>query len=221
MESKRTCFKWSDDTRESLNQQLLDCCSEKSSLEVILILLDHGAEVNISGRFGGWPLHFAVVYGNRALANVLLCEGAYVDAQTSSGVTALHLAAKNGDLTLCRLLLGWEASLTIQGNEGATALHLAAAHGHKEVCRLLLEEKAYIEARTRRDVIVNGKSFGQFTPLHEAVFSGSLGVVELLLAYGADSNATTQDGRTVIGLAKESGNNELVVFLKNYLKKKK
>ncbi len=44
-----------------------------------------------------------------------------------------------------------------------------------------------------------------WTPLHAAAMNGDLTSVELLLAAGADPTATNEEGRSVIDLANESG----------------
>jgi len=44
-----------------------------------------------------------------------------------------------------------------------------------------------------------------WTPLHAAAMNGDLTSVELLLASGADATATNDEGRSVMDLASESG----------------
>jgi hypothetical protein len=71
----------------------LHLCARGGLLNIMEILLRHGADVNarriLSGR----------------------------------GYSALHLAAAGGDLKMCRMLLNYEAELDIRDYDGCTPLH--------------------------------------------------------------------------------------------------
>nr|ACO10933.1 Notch-regulated ankyrin repeat-containing protein B [Caligus rogercresseyi] len=51
------------------------------------------------------------------------------------------------------------------------------------------------------------------TPFHSAVLSGSLPVVKLLLAYGANERVTTRDGFSPLHLASYNGHSEVLNYL--------
>ena len=51
--------------------------------------------------------------------------------------------------------------------------------------------------------------------LHKAVYSGQTAIVELLLAEGADRNATDSDGATPLDLASSEGQTAIVELLLN------
>ena len=91
-------------------------------------LLEYGADINATDRFGRSPLHLAVSYGIYETTEWLLNNGAYVDYQKKNKDTALHIAA-GGDIDLCTLLL-------IRGAE--PPLSLAVKLTHTEVVKLLL-----------------------------------------------------------------------------------
>ena len=180
--------------------------------EVVARLLERGADPNISTRRGVTPLaqaaarrqdtlvelllragasvgslHQAVAAGSPALVRQVLAavpgaERAGVLAAREDGMTVLHLAVKARNKEVVELLLkeGAEVGAVVEST-GATALHLAALQGGLEVVHLLLERGARLEARA-------GDSLYRAMPLYLAAQHGHSGVVEALVAAGADPN---------------------------------
>lgn len=121
-------------------------------------------------------------------------------------------AAKNGDLAQVTALL----DLGRDPDESwlASPLFLAAEEGHFNVCKLLIERGAAIDSRS--------KSFGS-TPLHAAVNSNSLHILQLMMGrsrgdsvvYDADYDALHNDyeGRSPLYLACYHGFLDIVKLL--------
>ena len=57
------------------------------------LLLDHGADTELTSDRGNTPLHAAAANGNRALVELLLARGANAGAMTADGRTPADLAA--------------------------------------------------------------------------------------------------------------------------------
>jgi len=73
-------------------------------LEVVKLLLNHGADVNACQE-GGWtPLQAAAQNGNREIVEVLLAQGADVHARASNNQSALDLALSRGHQEVAALL---------------------------------------------------------------------------------------------------------------------
>ncbi len=142
------------------------------------LLLDAGANVNISGGRYGSPLGVAASCGHSNMVQLLCNRGANVNPPVGEYGCLLDDAAYRGVEATVRLLLGIGANVNERGGLYGCPLG-AAADSHKfKIAQLLLESGA--------DVNLIGGVYG--SPLGTAVFYGAEGIVRLLLLYGADVN---------------------------------
>ncbi|XP_797811.4 uncharacterized protein LOC593232 [Strongylocentrotus purpuratus] len=111
--------------------------------EIVALLLDNGANIEIPVKYGMTPLLAAVDRKHLTTTKLLLARGADVNAQSQNGDTALHLAAYRGSSHLCRLLLEFGASKTFLNNTGKTAQQGADAAGHESIFNLLAQETSH------------------------------------------------------------------------------
>jgi ankyrin repeat protein len=86
--------------------------------------------------------------------------------------------------------------------DGFTALHLAAFFGKPEIARALLDAGASVDAYTKNDFANQ--------PLHAAAAGRHLEACRVLLAAGADVNATQHGGYTPLHEAAQHGDVEMV-----------
>jgi ankyrin repeat protein len=129
--------------------------AERGGLDVLMALLEHGADVNAwnVGR-DVTPLLVAVFEGQQAAVEALLKAGADPNVRSSEGDTPLRACAGVGDLGIAALLLGAGAARTINewgGQAGYTALGLAASRLDIPMMRLLLDAGADPEAPDEDD----------------------------------------------------------------------
>ena len=129
--------------------------SEGGGLDVVLALLEHGADVNAwnVGR-DVTPLLVAVFEGQQAAVEALLKVGADPNVCSSEGDTPLRACAGVGNLGIAALLLSAGAARTINewgGLTGYTALGLAASRLDIPMMRLLLDAGADPEAPDEDD----------------------------------------------------------------------
>jgi ankyrin repeat protein len=106
---------------------------------------------------------------------------------------------------LAELLRADGGIATAFAGDGFTALHLAAFFGQTEPARLLLDAAALPNVVSRNQL--------QVMPLHSAAAGSHLGVARLLVAAGADVNATQRHGYTPLHAAAQNGNAELTELL--------
>lgn len=168
--------------------------SGRGNDEVLLVLLEQGADKDARTIEGFTALHCAAGKGGISCVRILLQAGADANV-TSTGPekqTPLHAAAVLGDASIVEELLKHGANADVGDSEGNTALHITAAIDHVEVARSLLQASTSIEA-TR---------YGSMeTPLHVASSEGSCGVLEALLEAGANVLARNSNGDTPLHCA--------------------
>jgi ankyrin repeat protein len=79
-------------------------------VDLVYLLLEHGAEVNSTTAEGWTPLHLAAHGGFLELAERFLSRGASIEAQAGEGRTPLDLAAQQGQAALVTRLRAFGAA---------------------------------------------------------------------------------------------------------------
>ena len=169
----------------SLDNSPLDHASYQGAVDLVRLLLDHGADVNAQGKKNkNTSLHFASMTGKADVVRVLLERGANVNAQNTFNDTPLHKASEHGCVQNCRVLLEHRADADAQNAQKRTPLHLASRGGYSDLVELLLKYNADVHALDNQ-----GR-----TPLEYASQGRHHGVMRLLSEHGAGvQNAITTD----------------------------
>jgi ankyrin repeat protein len=187
---------------EKNRRKLLNYASVRGYLEVVKLLLEMGADVNIIDDDGRTPLNCALKNRHVEVAKLLLDEGADVNIPNNSGWTPLNYASEDGHVEVVKLLLEKGADVNIPNNSGWTPLNYASEDGHIEIVKMLLEKGA--------DVNIPNNS--GWTPL-TCASNGHLEVVKMLLKEGADVNIVSDNGRGPLSCASYFGHLEVVKIL--------
>lgn len=147
------------------------------------------------------PVRFSVrlELGDFAAARAWLAAGLPPDFEGERIGTGLMIGAWEGNLALMELFYAHGAQLEATNRFGETALMLAAWKNRKEAVRWLLSHGAAVHRPDH-----------QWTALHYAAFAGHAEIVDLLLAAGADVNARSTNGSTVLMMAVREGHEALV-----------
>jgi ankyrin repeat protein len=154
-------------------------------LELLELLLCHGASVDVSDFDGRHPLHYAVILGHNETAHRLCMHKKLLNAQDNEGDTALHLIwtkllrarhdqqwpskapitvtpeELGGFLDLAELLVGSGADLNFQNRSGFTSLHNAVQTGEIEPVKKLIKLGADMNVRAHQGDWVGGRLFRQ------------------------------------------------------------
>jgi ankyrin repeat protein len=146
---------------------------EGSAMNIVRLLLDHGAPLEARNNAGQTPLMMAALYGHVDTFRLLASRGAELDAADKRGRTALTFAARRGRLdAIVQFLVEHEqrirlidallmrdfsaarkelnAGLEVPGPNGETPLMVAAEFGEIDLVRDLLDRGANIRAADDR-----------------------------------------------------------------------
>ncbi|XP_059406260.1 caskin-2-like isoform X4 [Carassius carassius] len=178
--------------------------------ELLSLLLEAQAVVDIKDCNGMRPLHYAAWQGKADSVLMLLRSGAAVNNASHDGQIPLHLAAQYGHYEVSEMLLQHQSNPCILNKAKKTPLDLACEFGRVKVAQLLLNSNmvASLLEGDRKD----GSELNCNTPLHLAARNGHKDVIRLLLKAGIDINRTTKAG-TALHEAALYGKTEVVRLL--------
>ncbi|OBT97503.1 hypothetical protein VE01_04518 [Pseudogymnoascus verrucosus] len=181
--------------------------AQNNNIDVLRQILEAGDRigikhtiVNFENRDKETPLLLAAREDCLDIVNMLLDNDADWKIESTNEGTPLHSAAYHGSKKTFGRLLAIDGAKNLigkQDNDGWTVLH-SAARGGVEVDSLLGDE-SILKVVTKRT---------QSTPLLIAALNGKKDILISLLKAGSDLLAKTNDGRTVLHMAAESGSVE-------------
>ncbi|KAL8900047.1 MAG: hypothetical protein Q9207_005885 [Kuettlingeria erythrocarpa] len=193
----------------------LSLASRRGKVEVVELLLDHGAEIDGTSDDDNYrtPLWWALHSGHLEVVELLLERKVDVTARTRNGETLLFPAIRSerSGIQIVTELLERGVDIEAEDAHGDTALMKATRRGHGavETVQLLLANGANIEARSSR----------RETPLLRAVKSPKgyradyrADVVLLLLQNGADLRAKDIDGNDALSRALQTSPAPFLTF---------
>ncbi|XP_078716950.1 caskin-1-like isoform X1 [Lampetra fluviatilis] len=178
--------------------------------ELISLLLDAQAAVDLRDNKGMRALHLAAWQGKAEPSLLLLRAGASVNAQSDEGEIPLHLSAQHGHHQVSEMLLQHQSNACIVNSANKTPLDMACEFGRVKVAQLLLSSNmcsALLEGKSSDITEPNST-----TPLHLAAKNGHKDIIRLLLNAGIDINRQTRSG-TALHEASLYGKTEVVRLL--------
>jgi ankyrin repeat protein len=202
-------------------------------------------EVDVNETDGIWdqeaPLHVAVAFGHRDLAEMLLEHNADINVRDRWGRTPLYYAVEKGHKELIDLFLSRNADVLVRDERprddpGGSLLESAVTHGDKALVERII---ARIPAKQRPQLatecllpacekgskelvellLANKADLGvrwrrnSFAPLHAAAFAGNKEVVALLLEKGERVEPLAQYDFTPLHFAAQNGHKEVAALL--------
>jgi ankyrin repeat protein len=128
----------------------LCAASAGNHMDIVSLLFESGADLNIQCRKCGNALYTACDRGHMGVVEMLIENGAEVNAQGGSYGNALQAASTNGYERVVEVLLENGAKVNTQGGHYGNALQAACAQGHKRTVEILLKKDADVNARGGR-----------------------------------------------------------------------
>ena len=191
---------------------LIVAANHRGAADVVRMLVDHGALVEPSNpkpAHDASPLFYAAWSGNEPAVALLLARGARADVKMQVGgfipLTALEMAVAQGNDDVVRTLVAHGANVNQTDDIGISMLDAAVLINHVSSARTLIALGARVN-------VVDEKSFTAL--MHAAsVDFGDTGMVELLLASGADPTLKSKDGLTALELARKYGHTDIADLL--------
>ena len=168
---------------------LLIACMD-GKIDAINVLLEAGADTNITEAYGHTCLHKAVNANcDEQTVQAIIDHGADVNAINKDNETALLIACMNGQNDAINVLLEAGADTNITQTDGHTCLHKAVnANCGKHTVQAIIDHRADVNAINKDNE----------TALLIACMDGKIDAINVLLEAGADTNITETDGYTCL-----------------------
>ncbi len=113
--------------------------------QIIQVLLDQGANINVQDKQGYSPLSLAVKNNHLETVKYLVSHGANKELCDKNYMTPLHWAASQGNLEITRFLVENGANIQAQEYHGYTPLYFAEDNGYGAVARFLRSKLGIID----------------------------------------------------------------------------
>ena len=159
-----------------LKRTPMHVAASRGHADILSLLLDHGAKVDMRDRSGRTPLYRASEYGHLKAGQVLLDRGADIKARSHKSDffwTPLFHAVLNRHFEYSRMLLKRGAVIDAPDCDSETVLHTAVRWGDTQAVQFLLEHGADVNVRNKH---------GQ-TPVQIAFYFGPQEIAELMSKY--------------------------------------
>lgn len=167
-----------DSSRLGSESGPLLAASMSGSIEIVRLLLKHGADARGRDKNGNSAFIYAMVPDATGVIAELIAAGADVNATCKIGFTPLACAAEHNRVGAMKLLLAQGAILEAKNVVGQTPLMFAAGAGAVEAAELLLKVGANAKA-----VDAKGE-----TAMSLAAATGRTSIIRLLLDAGLPVN---------------------------------
>jgi len=184
-------------------EPLVHLAIEKSSTEMLELLLDSGEDISRVDTRKRTALHIACKTGNSDIVERCL-QQISVHVKCDRGRTPLHIATWEGHKHVVEMLLQNGADPAAKTNKNWTAVHHACRYACLECLKLLIsQEESPLLWKTSSDLSV----------LHLAACNSKLDLFEFLIEKNLDPLDKTEDGYNALHYAAQEGREEIAKYL--------
>ncbi|XP_078036528.1 no mechanoreceptor potential C isoform X3 [Augochlora pura] len=185
----------------------LHLAARRRDIDMVRILVDYGATVDMQNGDGQTALHIASAEGDETLVKYFYGVRASASITDHQDRTPMHLAAEYGHASIIELLADkFKASIFERTKDGSTLMHIASLNGHSECATMLFKKGVYLHMPNKRGA----------RSIHTAAKYGHVGIISTLLQRGEKVDATTNDNYTALHIAVENAKPAVVETLLGY-----
>ncbi|XP_067668165.1 putative ankyrin repeat protein RF_0381 [Haliotis asinina] len=194
-------------------------------------------DINTKGRDGRTPLMYAALNGQNKIFQLLVSKGGLPSQVENDGNSILQLACWGGNVEIDDYILSHKVDINGRGQSGRTPLTAAAYRGHLKILDLLVNKGAdptcfddagdnvlhsgclgghmdIVKRVLELDTVdINSRGHSGRTPLMMAASNGDKEIFYLLFNKNADATLVDDDGNTILHLASEGGNVNIVKYV--------
>ena len=181
----------------------------KSNLELLKYLVEHGLNINLPDKNGNFPLLYAIKNQKEAIIKYFLKCGIVIDS-----IKNIHLdldlikkILKLNQKSLFPLIYNNTFDVHQKDSQDDSILIYAIENGDESMIKYLIDCGV--------DVNKEGRKYS--TPLVSAIFKNNISIVKYLIAHGADINAKVSYGNTPLIYAIENHNYAIVQCLVDHV----
>ncbi|MBZ3874842.1 Transient receptor potential cation channel subfamily A member 1 [Sciurus carolinensis] len=215
---------------ENGNTAVLTTCAKDNS-EALQILLNKGAKLCKSNKWGDFPVHQAAFSGAKKCMEIILKYGeehgysrqSHINFVNNKKASPLHLAVQSGDLEMIKMCLDNGAHIDlVEGadinstdSEGRSPLILATASASWNIVNLLLSKGTKGEQSKPLELVLNlmqhikelvmDEDNDGCTPLHYACRQGVPVSVNNLLGFNVSIHSKSKDKKSPLHFAASYG----------------
>ncbi len=177
--------------------------AQKGHHDIIRLLLDAGANPNLTDNKNQTALYIATVNQHEQVVEILLKGGASPNIHTADGSAPLLEAVYKQNKQLVEMLLSSGADPNLTNKHGVSALLFAAEGNNIGILTSLIDHGAKLDHKSKLGI----------DPLFSAVVANNLKATKIILEKGASPNTHTADGRFPLIVATFLNNAKMVKAL--------
>lgn len=194
-----------------------DCCpihvASQGKPEIVKMLLDAGAQVNVKDNRGNLPLHHAAMKGHSAIIKTLMEAGSEINVQEKNGWSPLHCAAYWCHPEAVEVLIEHGCDISLLNKDQRSALHETCRSPEQDEAKLGKIARILINKGSDINIKSSDEGEADFTPLMFSAYHGHPDVAKALLDAKCDIHAVGTNGWTALHWATDRDHQELVYLL--------